>query len=92
MPVFSGNSDHVFHIYQILCENRDELKKYLHTNGIETLIHYPTPPHKQLAFKEWNHLSFPITEKIHQQTLSLPLNPSITLENAAFICEILNQF
>ena len=60
-------SDSVYHIFPILCERRDELQQYLKENGVETMIHYPIPPHKQACYKEWNDLSFPITEQIHRQ-------------------------
>jgi len=56
------------------------------------MIHYPIPPHKQKAFKAWNHLSFPITEKIHNEVLSLPISPVLTKEEVDFIVSILNQY
>ena len=65
---------HVWHLFVIRNPRRDELKEYLAENNIETLIHYPIPPHKQLAYKKWNNLSFPITEQIHSEVLSLPIS------------------
>jgi len=68
------------------------LQNYLVQNQIETVIHYPIPPHKQKAFKEWNSLSFPITEKIHNEVLSLPISPILTEEEVSFVIEILNRY
>jgi dTDP-4-amino-4,6-dideoxygalactose transaminase len=76
----------------IRTENRTELQKYLHENGIQTVIHYPVPPHKQKALSEYNTLSFPITEKIHETVLSLPISPVLTREEVAFIIAILNKY
>ena len=67
--------DHVFHLYVVRCKKRDELQKYLADNGIQTVIHYPIPPHKQEAYKAWNAWSFPETEAIHEEVLSLPISP-----------------
>ena len=84
--------NHVFHLFVIRTKNRAELQNYLLENGIETLIHYPIPPHQQKAFQAWNHLSFPITEKIHNEVLSLPMSPILTREEVDFIIAVLNQF
>ncbi|WP_139958420.1 DegT/DnrJ/EryC1/StrS family aminotransferase [Flavicella sediminum] len=92
LPKFSGGKDHVFHIFTILTEERDNLKKYLLDNGIESMIHYPTPPHKQQAFQEWNTLNFPITEQIHKQTLSIPLNPILETFEIEKIINTLNRY
>ena len=83
---------HVFHLFPIRSEKRDELQKYLMINGVQTIIHYPIPPHKQECYREWNHLSFPITEKIHAQELSLPISPVMTNEEVLRIVELINQF
>ena len=82
----------VYHIFPILCERRDELQQYLKENGVETMIHYPIPPHKQACYKEWNDLSFPITERIHRQELSLPCHPAMKQEEADQIVSLLNRF
>ena len=66
--------EHVWHLFVIRTDARDKLQKYLLENGVQTLIHYPIPPHKQKAYELYNHLSFPITEKIHNEVLSLPLS------------------
>lgn len=85
-------SESVYHIFPILCERRDELQQYLKENGVETMIHYPIPPHKQACYKEWNDLSFPITERIHRQELSLPCHPAMKQEEANQIVSLLNRF
>jgi dTDP-4-amino-4,6-dideoxygalactose transaminase len=86
----TGN--HVFHLFVIRTQNRDELQKYLSEKGIQTMIHYPVPPHKQKALMDWNYLSFPITEKIHKEVLSLPMSPVMTIEEVDFIIAILNEY
>lgn len=83
---------HVWHLFVILCEKRNELQEFLKEKGIQTLIHYPIPPHKQLAYKELNHLTFPITETIHDQVLSLPIGPTLTFSDAQKIIEAVNEF
>lgn len=89
---YNGGNHHVFHVFAILTLERSHLKQYLYDNGIETLIHYPVPPHKQKAFPHWNGLSFPITEKIHNEILSLPMSPAMTLDEAEFVINVLNQY
>tara|TARA_B100000035_G_scaffold51655_1_gene40271 strand:- start:16668 stop:17774 length:1107 start_codon:yes stop_codon:yes gene_type:complete len=84
--------NHVFHLYVIRCKKRDQLKEYLFQNGVETVIHYPIPPHKQKAFKEWSILSFPVTEKIHAEVLSLPIGPHLTENEIETIISLINKF
>lgn len=81
-----------FHLFPILCEKRDELQKYLEENGVGTVIHYPIPPHKQQCYKEWNDISLPITEYIANHELSLPIGPSISLEDVNAIVNLINHF
>ena len=83
---------HVFHLFVIRTKNRQELQDYLLENKIETVIHYPIAPHKQKAFENWNNLSFPISEKIHDEVLSLPISPIMTYEEVSFVIEILNRY
>lgn len=83
---------HVFHIFPIRCCQRDKLQKYLTDHGIQTIIHYPVPPHKQECYKEWNSLSFPVTEKIHDEELSLPISPVMVPDEVAEVVNILNAF
>ena len=92
-PVHPPNRlSHVWHLYVIRCEHRDRLQKYLRDNSIETLIHYPTPPHKQLAYKELSHLKFPLTESVHESVLSLPIYPTLIEKDVQHIVNVLNQF
>lgn len=83
---------HIFHLFVIRHPHRAELQQYLFDNGIQTLIHYPIPPHKQLAYKQWNTNSYPITEKIHNEVLSLPISPIITDSDLDIIINVVNDF
>jgi dTDP-4-amino-4,6-dideoxygalactose transaminase len=83
---------HVWHLFVIRTENRNKLQQYLTDNGIETVIHYPVPPHKQQAYKEWNNLSYPISEKIHNEVLSLPISPILSDTEVEKIVEKLNNY
>ena len=83
---------HVWHVFVIRCEQREALQKYLLEYGIQTLIHYPIPPHKQQAYKEWNMDSYQVSEMIHQQVLSLPMGPTITDEQVAAVIKACNSF
>jgi dTDP-4-amino-4,6-dideoxygalactose transaminase len=86
------NTEHVWHLFVIRCQQRDKLQEYLTENGVQTLIHYPIPPNKQLAYKEMNHLDYPITNAIHNEVLSLPISPVMSEENVQEIITILNNF
>ena len=83
---------HVWHLFVIRHPHRNKLQQYLSNNGIQTLIHYPIPPHKQLAYKEWNDLSFPITEKIHDEVLSLPISPVMTIHEQEIITKVISEY
>ena len=83
---------HVFHIFSIRCKQRDELRQYLSENGVQTIIHYPIPPHKQECYMEWNDLLFPITEQIHREELSLPMSPVMTEEEVMTVVDLLNRW
>jgi dTDP-4-amino-4,6-dideoxygalactose transaminase len=91
-PFWDLSSNHVFHLFVIRTANREALQEYLAQNNIQTVIHYPVPPHKQKAFPEWNNLSFPITEKIHNEVLSLPMSSVLMDTEVDFIIKILNQY
>jgi dTDP-4-amino-4,6-dideoxygalactose transaminase len=84
--------DSVYHIFPVLCTRRDQLKQYLADNGVETEIHYPIPPHQQACYSDWNHRSYPITERIHAEELSIPCNPAMTDEEANLVADLLNSF
>ncbi|GJA18765.1 DegT/DnrJ/EryC1/StrS family aminotransferase [Aeromonas caviae] len=83
---------HVWHLFVVRCEKREALQAYLAEQGIQTLIHYPVAPHKQQAYKQWNHVSLPLTEEIHQQVLSLPLDPTMSEEAIARVITAVNGF
>ncbi len=92
VPALEDWNSHVFHLFPIFCTRRDELQNFLAENGVQTLIHYPIPPHKQECYKEWNHLSFPITEKIHAEELSLPMSPVMAEEEIRTVVSLVNKF
>ena len=71
---------------------RDRLQKYLNDNDIQTLIHYPIPPHKQKAYSDWGSLNLPITEKIHKEVISLPISQVMTFDEAETVVNSLNKF
>jgi dTDP-4-amino-4,6-dideoxygalactose transaminase len=86
------DKSHVWHLYVIMCKKRNSLQKYLKDNDIETIIHYPIPPHKQKAYSELSDLKFEITEKIHNEALSLPISPVLTFDETKKIVEVINNF
>jgi dTDP-4-amino-4,6-dideoxygalactose transaminase len=92
LPTCENFEKHVFHLFVIRTENRDDLQEYLLKNGIETLIHYPIPPHQQKALPDFNQLSLPITEKIHREVLSLPMSSVLTNEEISNIITSLNCY
>ena len=96
LPYWDFSNNHVFHLFVIRTQNREELQHYLLENGIEAHIHYPVPPHQQKAFctetSGWNDSSFPITEKIHNEVLSLPMSPVLTDEEVSLIIEVINKW
>jgi dTDP-4-amino-4,6-dideoxygalactose transaminase len=92
LPYCSNNQDHVFHQFVVKVENRESLVAYLAKNQVETLIHYPIPPHKQKALNKYNNLNLPITEEIHKTVVSIPLNPIMTNSQINDIIELLNAY
>ena len=92
LPEYPHDTTNVFHIFPVRCCRRDALQEYLKEKGVQTIIHYPIPPHKQEAYKEWNHLSFPITEQIHAEELSLPMSPTLTDEQVGYVVDCINRF
>jgi dTDP-4-amino-4,6-dideoxygalactose transaminase len=96
LPFWDESKNHVFHLFVIRTENRQELQAYLKQNNIETLIHYPIPPHQQRAFASetsgWNTVSFPITEKIHNEVLSLPVSPVMIEDEVDSVINIVNSW
>lgn len=92
MPTRLSDENNVYHIFPVLCPERDRLQQYLTENGIQTLIHYPIPPHKQECYKEWNTMNLPVTEQIHQQELSIPISQILSDDDIQQITSILNSF
>lgn len=92
LPTQLPDDQNVYHLFPILCDRRDELQQYLTENNIQTLIHYPIPPHKQQCYAEWNILSFPITEYIADHELSLPIGPVILGEDAHEVVSVITHF
>jgi dTDP-4-amino-4,6-dideoxygalactose transaminase len=92
LPFWDFSDNHVFHLFVIRTLKRFELQDYLKQNGIETLIHYPVAPHRQKAFQNWNNLQLPITEKIHDEVLSLPISPVMTAEEVDYVIQKLNSW
>ncbi len=92
IPTEDYCSDNVFHIFPVLCNRRDELRKYLYDNGVQTVIHYPVPPHKQDCYRQMADLSLPITERIHSEELSIPCNQVLTENEINTVIGLLNSF
>lgn len=92
LPAIKDWNAHVFHIFPLMTRRRDELQQYLENNGIQTLIHYPIPPHKQECYKEWAGLSLPVSEKLHSEELSLPVSPVMTEEEVDTIIKVINSW
>jgi dTDP-4-amino-4,6-dideoxygalactose transaminase len=92
LPKQLPDENNVYHIFPIFTEKRDLLQKYLADNGIQTLIHYPIPPHKQECYQDWNSISLPITEEIHNQELSIPISQVMTDEEVGFVIKTINSF
>ncbi len=92
LPVRMPDEQNVYHLFPVLCERRDELQDFLKQHGVQTLIHYPIPPHKQECYQQWNSLSLPVTERIHQMELSLPVSPVMEEDAAREVVRIINSF
>lgn len=96
LPLINTNAEvyeqHVWHLFVIRTKHREALQKYLLENGVQTLIHYPIPPHQQQAYQEWNNLSYPLTEAMHKEVLSLPISPTLTEQDAQKIIMLVNAW
>ena len=92
LPKIEEWNSHVFHLFPIFTQKRDELQTYLTENGVQTLIHYPIPPHKQKCYNEFNELVLPLTEKIHNEELSLPISPVISVDEQFKIVTLINEW
>ncbi len=89
LPEPSGS---VFHVFPVLCEQRDRLQQYLAENGVATVVHYPIPPHKQACYEKWHDICLPITEQIHAQELSIPCHQAMTSGEVETVTDIINRF
>lgn len=85
-------SNHAWHLFVVRTEKRDALQQHLEKEGVKTLIHYPIPPHHQSAYSDWASQSYPLTEKIHDQVLSLPMGPTVTEQDVASVIKAVNSF
>lgn len=92
LPEVVDEDAHVWHLFVIRSKQRDKLQKYLTGKGIQTLIHYPIPPHKQAAYKQFNHLSLSVTESIHREVLSLPMSAVLNEKEMLLIVELVNNW
>ena len=92
LPPLSVEENHVYHIFAVLTPWRSQLQEHLRNEGIETLIHYPVPPHRQQALREYSHLQLPVTDRIHNEELSLPCNPALSDEDVTRIIAAANSF
>ena len=87
-----NDQQHVWHLFVVRSSNREALQQYLAENGVQTLIHYPIPPHKQQAYEEWNGLSYPVSAQIHAEILSLPMGPTLSLDDVKKVIQLCNSF
>jgi dTDP-4-amino-4,6-dideoxygalactose transaminase len=92
LPFYDGSKNHVFHVFAVRVKNRNNFVSYLKKHDIETLIHYPIPPHKQEALKSFNRLRLPITEDIHETIVSLPMSPMMSDSNVSQVIKVLNAY
>ncbi len=92
LPGTLDESSHVWHIFPVRCSRRDDLQKYLTNNNIQTMVHYPIPPHKQAAYIAWNNLFLAVTEQIHNEILSIPISPVMIEDEIRKTVEVLNEF
>jgi dTDP-4-amino-4,6-dideoxygalactose transaminase len=92
LPVVENVNAHVWHLFVIRTAQRAELAQHLNENGVQSLIHYPIPPHKQLAYQEWRGQSFPISEEIHEQVLSIPISPTLSNSEIDKVITVCNSF
>ena len=92
LPKVRKKNNNSWHLFVIRTQKRDQLQAYLQKQAVQSLIHYPIPPHKQKAYKKWSNLSLPITEQIHNEVLSLPISPVQSLETTQKIVEVINEY
>lgn len=92
LPYYSGGEDHVFHLFVVRVKERAQFIQHLSAHEIQTVIHYPVPPHKQEAFSDWGHLSFPISEQMHKEVVSLPISPVMPRMDVGSVIKAVNSY
>lgn len=92
LPKVKNEEEHVWHLFVVRCDQREALQDWLSQHDVQTLVHYPIPPHNQKAYSEFSHLSLPLSERLHQTVISLPISPVMTEEQINFIIETVNSF
>lgn len=92
LPTIAPYGTSCWHLFVVRCDDRDRFQQYLADAGIQTMIHYPVPPHQQPAYKEWNHLAYPVSEEIHRTILSLPISPVMTHEETCYVIDKINAW
>ena len=92
LPEWENEAQHVWHLFVVRSAHRDKLQNYLKQKGIQTLVHYPIPPHQQQAYFEWNKQNYPITEQIHNEVLSLPISPVMSIAAVEAVIDAVNEF
>lgn len=92
LPLGDAVDEDVWHLFVVRTENRESFRNYMDNEGIQTDVHYPVPPHKQQALKEFSHLSLSVTEKIHEEIVSIPLNTALTEEQTNYIITTINNY
>jgi len=92
LPLWTCHNQHIFHLFVIRCEQRDLLQSHLKSHGVQVMVHYPIPTHKQYAYCAWNESTFSITEKIYREVVSLPMSPVLAFQDAEACVQICNEF
>lgn len=92
LPAPGAWEGHVWHLFVVRTDKREELQQHLSDNKVQTLIHYPLPPHKQMAYGEWSSLSYPVTESMHNSVLSLPIGPTLPVSESGVVSSSCNSW
>lgn len=92
LPRVNDMDGHVWHVFVVRVKERNKFQTYLSDNGVQTVIHYPVPPHKQPAYKEWNRHSYPVSEKIHEEVISLPMSPMLTPDEITKLVNLVTAY
>jgi dTDP-4-amino-4,6-dideoxygalactose transaminase len=92
LPGVYDEMAHVWHVFVVRCDDRDGLSGYLEANGIQTNVHYPTAPHRQGAYGEWRDRSYPVSEKIHREVVSLPVSPVMADDDVEQVVKVVNAW